>query len=135
MHGESLNLMADGGTHIYAGQQEVLAQEVKKLREENVRMNGGSGRSDRPRVPVEHPDHMNVPTAINVVACDARQLMEEIGELRARLSPVLADYDLKHQGRAEAPVRSKMAADLYDVLALVQNCRQAVELTLMQLDL
>ncbi len=82
------------------------------------------------------PDHLSVQGAINLISNDMRQLLEVIGELRARLSPILAEgQSSERKSGPGMPVLSKTAAELSDIHGVVQNARELVEITLLQLDL
>lgn len=81
------------------------------------------------------PDHLSVGGVVNLIANDLRQLQEAIGELRARLSPILAEKSPPQDRSHGAPVLCKMAAELSDAHATIHVCRQLVDMTLMQLDL
>lgn len=83
----------------------------------------------------ETPTYLSVAGAINLTANDMHQLREEFEELRARLSVVLKDQDHKSQGRPMAPAGCKMAAEILTIHAEIQNLREAITLTLNQLDL
>lgn len=90
----------------------------------------------RPMRPHEAPDHLSVQGAINLISNDMRQLLEVLGELRARLSPILAEgHSSERRGGPGMPVLSKTAAELSDIHSNVQNARELVEITLLQLDL
>lgn len=84
----------------------------------------------------EQPDHFNVQSMVNLLVNDTRQLQEGIGELRARLSPILADRSAPAERLLTPPhPLCKMAAELAEAHATVRQCRELIELTLMQLDL
>lgn len=82
------------------------------------------------------PDHLSVSGAVNLLSNDMRQLLEEIGELRERLSPLLAERKaLVQEGQTGLPANCKLAAELNDIESIVQNAREIVAITMSQLDL
>lgn len=81
------------------------------------------------------PDHLSLSGVINVTVTDARQLLEEINQLRERLSPLLAERNIPANGRPLAPVQCKAAHELMEAQALIANCRELVYHTIAQLDL
>lgn len=110
------------GTYVYPGQAEALRAEMSK----NLRTIGVH----------EAPDHLSVQGAINLIGNDVRQLLENISDLRARLSPLLAERESSNLPlRPGLPVACKMAAELSGIHDIVQNARELVEITMLQLDL
>lgn len=80
-------------------------------------------------------DNLNLFGAISVTVTDARQLLEELQELRARLAPILVEREVKHNGRPMLAVGSKAGETLSEAHCLIANCRELVYFTLAQLDI
>lgn len=92
---------------------------------------------DANRIRDETPDHLSVSGCIVMLTSDMRQLMEELGELRARLSPIL--YEQKappiEKRVSTTPVHCRMAAELVEVDDMLKAARENVYSMLAQLDL
>lgn len=120
--------------------QEVTTQEQEDFRRQvydlkaQVNLQGGRPKMNGPMQ--GPPDHLSVQGAINLIGNDMRQLLENISDLRAKLSPMLAERESSNRPlRPGLPVACKMAAELSDIHSVVQNARELVEITLLQLDL
>lgn len=84
------------------------------------------------------PDHLSVGGAINLLRTDVNQLLQEIEELRARLSPVLKEDKVRQDRGRERnglPMLSAMAGELEAIHSTVAQARECVYYTLAQLDL
>lgn len=81
------------------------------------------------------PDHLSLSGVINITVADARQLLEELGELRERLSPLLAERKVQDRVRQVSPVGCKAGAELMEAHHIIANCRELVYHTITQLDL
>ena len=90
--------------------------------------------SSRP-VKSEAPDHHSVGSMINLLSNDMAQLIGEIGELRARLTPVMADRNHEKVGVPGMPVQCQVAAELGDVYQRLAEARRLIYMTMTEIDL
>lgn len=85
----------------------------------------------------ETPDHLSVSMCINLLRNDANQLLQELEELRARLSPLLSEQKTERVDRRgpRPPARCEMAGELEGIHSTISNARESIYFTLAQLDL
>lgn len=116
-----------------------LLDQLEKVKRQAAEQNlmAGPGTNNNLRRTEEIPDHLSVGACVNLLRNDANQLLQEIEELRARLSPVLSEQKSERveMRGPRPPVRCEMAGELEAIHSTINQARESVYFTLAQLDL
>lgn len=125
----------EGKAGYAADERSVQMAQIEELKRALERKQGAGNLAARPMNEVGPPDHLSIQGVINLLGNDTRQLHEQLIELRQRLAPLLSERDTRAEHGPSLPINCKMAAELYDIHTVVQNSRQLVEITMLQLDI
>lgn len=112
-------------------QREEFKRQVELLKSDmaqNISNRPGPRRDDT-------PDHHTVGSMVNLLNNDMAQLVNEICELREKLTPIRADRVQEKQTALGKPVSCRVAAELADVHAKLEEARRAVYAISAEIDL